>query len=75
MGSESGNSDEKPSHQVTLTKPYELGVYEMTQEQYEDAGLDPGGPASIPTVPEPGTWALLAVALLALLVAQRSGRL
>lgn len=42
MGSESGNSDEKPSHQVTLTKPYELGVYEMTQEQYEDVmGTNP----------------------------------
>ncbi|MDB4664591.1 SUMF1/EgtB/PvdO family nonheme iron enzyme, partial [bacterium] len=42
MGSESGGSDEKPSHQVTLTKPYELGVYEVTQDQYEDVmGTNP----------------------------------
>jgi formylglycine-generating enzyme required for sulfatase activity len=27
--------DGKDAHQVTLTKPYELGVYEVTQEQYE----------------------------------------
>jgi formylglycine-generating enzyme required for sulfatase activity len=34
MGSESGDDDETP-HQVTLTKPFELGVYEVTQQQYE----------------------------------------
>jgi formylglycine-generating enzyme required for sulfatase activity len=28
-------ADEKPPHKVTLTKPFELGVYEVTQEQYE----------------------------------------
>ena len=26
---------EKPAHQVTLTKPFYIGVYEVTQEQYE----------------------------------------
>jgi formylglycine-generating enzyme required for sulfatase activity len=29
-----GDDDETP-HQVTLTQPFELGVYEVTQEQYE----------------------------------------
>ncbi len=29
-----GNYDD-PQHKVTLTKPYYLGVYEVTQEQYE----------------------------------------
>lgn len=28
-------NDESPQHKVTLTQPYYLGVYEVTQEQYE----------------------------------------
>lgn len=35
MGSESGGSDEKPVHQVTLTQPFYLGKFEVTQEQWE----------------------------------------
>lgn len=35
MGSTSGDSDEKPVHEVTLTAPFYVGVYEVTQEQYE----------------------------------------
>ena len=34
MGDANGDDDETP-HQVTLTKGFELGVYEVTQEQYE----------------------------------------
>ena len=34
MGDANGDSDETP-HQVTLTKPFMLGVYEVTQSQYE----------------------------------------
>jgi formylglycine-generating enzyme required for sulfatase activity len=34
MGDANGFDDETP-HQVTLTQPFELGVYEVTQEQYE----------------------------------------
>ena len=27
--------ESKTAHKVTLTQPFELGVYEVTQEQYE----------------------------------------
>ena len=35
MGSEYGQPDERPSHQVTITGGFYLGVCEVTQEQYE----------------------------------------
>ncbi len=35
MGSEKGHANEKPVHPVTLTKPYYLGKYEVTQEQWQ----------------------------------------
>ena len=35
MGSDEFQEDEKPVHKVTLTQPFQLGVYEVTQEQYE----------------------------------------
>jgi formylglycine-generating enzyme required for sulfatase activity len=39
MGSPEGekhrDSDEGPQHQVRITKPFYLGMYEVTQEQYE----------------------------------------
>ncbi len=35
MGSDTGNSSEKPIHKVTLTRPYLIGVYEVTFEQYD----------------------------------------
>jgi hypothetical protein len=31
------------------------------------AGLEPGEPAGVPSIPEPGTWALLLVGLVLLL--------
>ncbi|MDE0867234.1 MAG: formylglycine-generating enzyme family protein, partial [Rubripirellula sp.] len=34
MGDANGDSDETP-HQVTLTKPFKLGIHEVTQSQYE----------------------------------------
>ena len=34
MGDANYYDDETP-HQVTLTQPFELSVYEVTQEQYE----------------------------------------
>ncbi|MFC1735088.1 formylglycine-generating enzyme family protein [Candidatus Hydrogenedentota bacterium] len=35
MGSDSGQDSEKPAHKVTLTRPFHIGVYEVTQAQYE----------------------------------------
>ena len=34
MGSDEFEEDEKPVHKVMLTRPIQLGVYEVTQEQY-----------------------------------------
>jgi len=31
---ENGNIDEKPQHKVTISKPFYLGIYEVTQEQW-----------------------------------------
>jgi formylglycine-generating enzyme required for sulfatase activity len=35
MGSESGDRDERPAHQVRITKAFEMGNYEVTQAQWE----------------------------------------
>ena len=35
MGSQRGDPDERPVHDVTLSEPFCIGVYEVTQEQYE----------------------------------------
>ncbi len=35
MGDRKGQDDEKPVHRVTITKPFYLGKYEVTQEQWE----------------------------------------
>ncbi len=35
MGSEEGNARQKPVHQVTLAKPFVIGVHEVIQDQYE----------------------------------------
>ena len=35
MGDDEGEDDEKPAHKVTITKPFYLGTYEVTQAQYE----------------------------------------
>lgn len=34
MGSLNGESDEQPLHQVTISRPYYLGKYEVTQDQW-----------------------------------------
>ena len=39
-----GKADYGNAHQVTLTQPFEFGVYEVTQEQYEAVmGTNPSG--------------------------------
>lgn len=35
MGSEKGYDNTKPVHQVTITKPFYMGKYEVTQAEYE----------------------------------------
>jgi formylglycine-generating enzyme required for sulfatase activity len=41
MGDGTGNEDETP-HKVTLTKPFKMGVHEVTQAQYEQVmGVNP----------------------------------
>ena len=35
MGSENGSDDEKPVHRVRISKPFYLGKYEVTQEQWK----------------------------------------
>ena len=35
-------------------------------EQYKNAGLEPVDPATVPTIPEPETWALIIIAVLVL---------
>ena len=35
MGSTTGDSREKPVHRVRITKPFEMGKYEVTQSQWE----------------------------------------
>ncbi len=36
MGSTVGDADEHPRHRVRITRPFYLGVYEVTQKQYRD---------------------------------------
>ena len=44
MGSNDGDSDEKPVHKVTLTKDFWLGETEVTQAQYKAVmGMNPSG--------------------------------
>jgi formylglycine-generating enzyme required for sulfatase activity/serine/threonine protein kinase len=42
MGSEGGEADEKPVHEVRLTKPFYIGVYEVTNSQWKAVmGVEP----------------------------------
>jgi hypothetical protein len=50
-----------------LVTPISGAVVLETQRQYDEAGLQPVEPGSVPTIPEPEEWALLAAALLILL--------
>ncbi|MEN8216068.1 MAG: SUMF1/EgtB/PvdO family nonheme iron enzyme [Pseudomonadota bacterium] len=43
MGSENGDSDEKPVHWVEITKDFYMGVYEVTVGQYKKYVDDKGG--------------------------------
>lgn len=42
MGSDDENSDEKPIHSVTISKPFYIGKYEVTQKQWRNVmGTNP----------------------------------
>ena len=46
-----------------LVTPVSGAVVLETQQQYDEAGLQPVAPGSVPSVPEPETWLLIIVAL------------
>lgn len=52
--------------QYQLVTPLSGAVVLETQRQYQQAGLEPVEPGSVPTIPEPEMWALLAVGVLLL---------
>jgi hypothetical protein len=52
-----------------LVTPVTGAVVLETTQQYNDAGLDPLPQGTVPTIPEPEVWLLLAAAALVLLVA------
>ena len=52
-----------------LVTPVSGAVVLETQAQYDAAGLKPVHPSSVPTVPEPETWALMGVAMCVVLAA------
>jgi hypothetical protein len=56
-----------------LVTPVSGAVVLETAAQYQQAGLAPGPSSPVPTVPEPETWALLAlvIAILAMVAARR----
>ena len=47
-----------------LVTPVSGAVVLETAEQFEQAGLKPADPSTVPTIPEPETWLLLVVLLL-----------
>jgi hypothetical protein len=46
-----------------LVTPVSGAVVLETKQQFQQAGLNPVDASTVPSVPEPGTWLLLAVAL------------
>jgi len=54
-----------------LVTPVSGAVVLENRQQYDAAGLEPVAPGTVPTVPEPETWALIAAVLAALAYAYR----
>jgi hypothetical protein len=67
----------KPDDAIAIAGRYRLvtpvsgAVVLETAQQYEQAGLTPGQPGQVPTIPEPETWALVAIALATVAYAAR----
>ena len=51
MGSANGNADEQPIHRVRITRAFEMGKYEVTQEQWDGVMRDPHGKPQTPVNP------------------------
>jgi hypothetical protein len=49
------------AHRLNIVTPVSGAVVLETDRQYGENGLPVPGAADVPTVPEPGTWALLAI--------------
>ncbi|MBI5821951.1 MAG: SUMF1/EgtB/PvdO family nonheme iron enzyme [Verrucomicrobia bacterium] len=57
MGSDKGRDDEKPAHQVTLTKPFFMNKYAVTQEQWQAVmGTNPSHNKSAKNPVENVSW-------------------
>jgi hypothetical protein len=56
----------------SLVTPWSGAVVLETVEEMQAEGLNPGGPESVPTIPEPSLVVLLVVAAVLLALAQRS---
>ncbi|MEK0084121.1 SUMF1/EgtB/PvdO family nonheme iron enzyme [Benzoatithermus flavus] len=52
MGGTSGDRSERPPHQVTITKPFALGKYEVTVAQWR-ACVEDGGCPAMPRMQDP----------------------
>ena len=58
MGSDEFDENEKPAHKVTLTRPFQLGMYEVTQEQYTKVvGINPSKYKGLSNPVEQVNWA------------------
>ncbi|MBM3883045.1 MAG: PEP-CTERM sorting domain-containing protein [Verrucomicrobia bacterium] len=57
-----------------LVTPVSGAVVLETQAQYEATGLEPVDPATVPAIPEPSTWLLLALGLAGILARFRRTR-
>lgn len=57
MGSEHGDADERPVHRVTISQPFYLGVYEVTQAQWQAVmGNNPSLFQGNPNLPVEQVW-------------------
>jgi hypothetical protein len=59
------------AHDYQLVTQVSGAVVLETKQQFEEAGLDPAATDTVPTIPEPGTWLLMALGSLLLMARAR----